>query len=344
MTREELLARRWSALLLNQAAASPEAVVTALTAVQAQDFGQSLLALAIRTGADTARSVEAVLDSGAVIRTHVLRPTWHLVPRDDLRWLMALTGPAVARLAGTQYRRWGLTGEVLAQSRRVLERALRDGPATRKELNEALSGAGLPVDENRSSHHLVDAELNLLICSAPRQGKAVAYDLVDRRVPAAPAVPRDEALARLALRFVKGHGPATDKDFSWWSGLGLLDARRGLQACRPALNTEPYEDGEVWLDPSQPAGSTAGFRWLPAYDEYVIAFADRSPVMDPPLFDRAFTKNGIFLPLLLHDGRAVGTWSRLKGKPLTVDWFTSVPPGAAEAIADWSAFLGKFEE
>jgi hypothetical protein len=189
----------------------------------------------------------------------------------------------------------------------------------------------------------MDAELNLVICSAPRQGKNIAYDLVARRVPPAPAIPRDEAIARLALRYVRGHGPATDKDFSWWSGLGLVDARQGLQACRPTLTTEPYGETEVWFDPAQGSGDVSGFRWLAAYDEYIIAFADRSPSMDPPHFERAFTKNGIFLPILLHNGRAIATWSKLIGKPLAVDWFGDRPQGADEPVKEWAQRLDEFQ-
>jgi hypothetical protein len=343
MTREELLSLRSGAQALHRPLTSAEAVVSRLGAVQAQEFTQSLLAVGIRVAGSTAAGVEASLDSGAVIRTHVLRPTWHLVHRDDFRWMMALTSPAVAKLAGTQYRRWGLTEDVLSASRRAIEKALANGPTTRKELNLALSEAGFPVDENRSSHHLMDAELNLVICSGPRQGKAIAYDLVERRVPPAPVVDRDEAVARLALRYIQGHGPATDKDFSWWSGLGLLDARQGLQACRPTLTTEPYGDSEVWFDPSQEPGTMKGFRWLPAYDEYIIAFADRSPAMDPPNFERAFTKNGIFLPILLNDGRAVATWSKLNNKPLAVEWFGEPPRGSDEAFEEWKTRLEEFE-
>lgn len=344
MTRDELLARRWSAQSLASPLDSAESVVSKLGAVQAQDFGQALLAVASRVCNATARSVESALDSGAVIRTHVLRPTWHLIHRDDFRWMMALTSPAVAKLAGTQYRRWGLTEEVRLQARRVLEKALANGPATRKELNQALSDAGFPVDENRSSHHLMDAELNLSICSAPRQGKNIAYDLVDRHVPPAPEVPRDEALSRLALRYIRGHGPATDRDFSWWSGLGLTDARQGLQACLPALTTASYGEFHVWFDPTQGSDDVSGFRWLAAYDEYIIAFADRSPAMDPPNFERAFTKNGIFLPIVLYNGRAVATWSQLKGKPLAVDWFGEPPEGSDEAVERWAKQLEEFQK
>jgi len=344
MTREELLSRRWGTLLCS-APQKPEQAVIRLGAVQAQDFGMALLAVGIRSAGSTSASVEAALSEGRILRTHVLRPTWHLAHRDDLRWLLALTAPEVTKTAGTQYRRWGLTPDVLGQSRRVLERALRDGPATREELNEALRSSGFPTGENRSTHHLMDAELNAVICSGPRRGKAVTYDLFDRRVPASAPVPRDEALPRLALRYIRGHGPATDRDFAWWSGLRLTDARRGLQASRPALTTGQYGEFGVWFDPEGPLADVRGFRWLPAYDEALVAFADRSAVLDAADKDTVLTGNGIFNPVIVHDGRVVGTWKRQeKAKSVTVEaaWFAAAPPDGEASKQEFTGWLRDF--
>ena len=226
---------------------SPVETVSRLGAIQAQEFHQSLMAVATRTPNTSLQTIETHLNEGSLVRTHVLRPTWHLVAAADLRWMMELTAGRVAQAAGHGYRRFGMTPEVRAQTRRVIEKELASGIKTRDELMAAVAAAGFPVDSLRSIHYLMDAELALLICNGSRRGKAITYDLVDRRISPSPPVGQDEALARLALRYITGHGPATERDFAWWSGLGLLDARKGLNANRPRLVTDTCDGQTFWL-------------------------------------------------------------------------------------------------
>ncbi len=342
MTRDELLARRWGAVLSPET--TPERVVARLGAVQAQDFNMGLMAVGIRSGA-TAAAVEGSLDKGTLARLHIMRPTWHLVAAEDLRWLMDLTADRVASAAVTGYKQTGLTPEIRAEARRVIERALRDGPRTRDEVMEALAEAGFDVAGLRSVHYMMDAELSLLVCNGPRRGKTITYDLVDRRIPTSGPVPRYEALARLALRYICGHGPATERDLSWWSGLTLTEVRAGLQANRPALTTANYEDSELWFDPEGPVADLKGFGWLPAYDEGLVAFADRSATLDPAFKNTVMTGNGIFNPVVIHHGRVVGTWKRQeKAKSVTVEvaWFAKEPKGGEKARKEFEGWLAGF--
>lgn len=215
---------------------------------------------------------------------------------------------------------------------------------------ESVREAEFPVDGLRATHYLLDAELSLVVCSGPRRGKAITYDLVDRRVPAAPPLPRDEALARLAFRYIAGHGPATEQDFAWWSGLGLTDARRGLNAAGPGLRQVSWEDRILWTSgDDQPP--PRGFRWLAGFDEYLIAFADRGAALDPDFAARAFTANGIFFPVVLFNGRVAGVWKRqetARTVTVQVDWFGSPPPGHEDSRREWeqslSAFQGRQQE
>lgn len=202
-----------------------------------------------------------------------------------------------------------------------------------------LQAAGLPLGGQNPAHYLMDAEVAGLVCNGPQRGLTSTYDLVERRVPPSPSLPRDEALARLAQRYVAGHGPIIARDFSWWSGLGVVETRRGLEASGLA------QDEGWWFDRDQDWQPVSGWRWLPAFDELVVGLADRSHTVAPGLQDRVFTKNGIFRAVVTLDGRAVGTWSRVKPRkaPVTVDWFDGPPTGAAKAQTEFEAVLSRFD-
>lgn len=325
MTRTELLARRWAAQGLHSPETTgPEAVVHRLGAVQAQDARMVLAAVALRGRGLSAADVVSALDRGTLIRTHVLRPTWHLVTVDDVRWMTAFGADHIRAVARTNQRARGMTEAELSTALRVAEAALQDGPQTREHLVAAFVAAGLSLDDNRPAHFLMNAEVAAVICSGP----GGTYDLVERRIPPAAPIPRDEALARLASRYITGHGPASDLDFAWWAGLNRTEARRGLQAA-DGLAKGTYEGALVWFDPAVEPLVPQGVHWLPAFDEYLLAFADRSAAIDPADATRWVTKNGIFYPVILHDGRVVGRWLRPErhGRPVRVEWFHGAVEG-----------------
>jgi hypothetical protein len=212
-------------------------VVRVLGAVQAQDYAGAKWAMGQRAIGVTDADVDRAFDAGAIIRTHVLRPTWHFVAPDDLRWMLALTAPRVSAAMGYYNRLLGLDRAVFRKSNETLTRALRDGrQRTRRELVSALTGAGVKVPTGQhAAHLLMQAELDGVICSGARRGKQHTYALLDERVPPAHTLERDEALAELTRRYFATRGPATLRDFSWWSGLTMADARRGAEAVGPFL-------------------------------------------------------------------------------------------------------------
>jgi hypothetical protein len=345
MTRDELLGRRWGAQNLTPtAAADPQTVVARLGVVQAQDPKMVLAAVARRSRGLTEAAVVAALDSGVVVRTHVLRPTWHLVAAADVRWMTALTADRIRAAGRSNQLSRGVTAAVLDRSLSVIEATLKAGPQTRDVLVEAFIDAGLAIDENRASHYLMNAEIALVACSGPRQGGKATYDLAVRRLPAAPEIPRSEALCRLAQRYVAGHGPAGERDFAWWSGLNLTDARRGLSAAEDRLRRADCDGLTVWYDPEVEPVKPPFLAWLPAYDEYLIAFADRSAAMDEADAARWVTKNGIFHPVVVHDGRVVARWKRPErpGGAIGVEWFHGAPEGADRALTEFSAWWRDF--
>ncbi len=218
---------------------TPEAVVAWFGAMQAQEYAAARWAIGLRLpGSVGDAEIERAFDAGRILRTHVMRPTWHFVTTADIRWMLELTAPRVQRTLGSYTRQLGLDARTLTRATKVFERVLRDGQhLTRPELGEHLQKAGIEARLNRLAHIALHAELERVICSGPRRGKQFTYALLDERAPRAIRLTRDEALAELTTRFFRSHGPATIRDFVWWSGLTTADSKRGLDVvrARPAV-------------------------------------------------------------------------------------------------------------
>lgn len=285
-------------------------VVSWLGAVQAQEYGPAKWALGLRLPAGiTDAKIQRAFDAGRILRTHVLRPTWHFIPPADISWMLELTGPSVLRRMATYHRQMGLDAALLRQATKLFERALRDGRfLTRKELGPHVASAGLPHDGMRLLHMTMYAELQGVICSGPRRGKQSTYALLAERAPDSPRLPRDEALGELARRYFRSHGPATLRDFVWWSGLITADAKRGLEM-NPARHV--VVDGTTYWTLGRPAGGArrALVRLLPVYDEYLIAYRDREVVPHGPAMIPSRAGGYVqFQHALVIAGQVAGTW------------------------------------
>ncbi len=292
---------------------SPADAVRWFGAVQAQDYLGSLWALGLRLrGADEVL-VERAVTERSIVRTWPMRGTLHFVAAEDVRWMLGLLGArTVARAAG-RYRQLGLDEATFAKSRRVLERALRGRQLTRPELAAALERQGIATDGQRLIHLLNRSALEGLTCYASRRGKQFTFALLDEWAPSNRSLTREEALAELAARYFRSHGPATLQDFVWWSSLRTTDARAGLEMTRPRLVSEMSDGQTYWLSLSTPAvgeGKPPAAHLLPAFDEYTVAYKERGAVLHPShtrLSNAAFAVLG---PTVILDGRAVGTWKR----------------------------------
>ncbi len=257
-------------------------------AVQAQEYPAARWALGLRARGLTDRQVAHAFDAGEILRTHAMRPTWHFVARADIRWLQMLTGPRVQTLNAYYARKNELDAKTVARSREVIERTLAGGhQRTRTELAAALGKAGIRAEGQRLAYLMMSAELDQVICSGPRRGKQFTYALLEERAPKASLLPRDEALRELTRRYFTSHGPATLRDYVWWSGLTMADARRGVEIAGRALVRETFGELTCWSGASTPAftlrslggGGTrkrSSAHLLPIYDEYLIAYKDRS--------------------------------------------------------------------
>jgi hypothetical protein len=242
----------------------------------------------------------------------VLRPTWHFVAPDDLRWLLALTGPRLKRADASRRRALEIDAEVQLAGTLAIERAIaKAGPQTRSELRAALASTGIETGPARFTHLIMHAELDAVVCSGPRRGTVQTYALVADRVPPARERGRDEGLAELAARYVTGHGPAQDIDFAWWSGLSLGDARRGLAGASAALARELVGGRTFWVaHAAAPAQSGQTMHLLPNYDELLVAFRDRSDGIHPALSEGARVAQEILNHVIVRDGLVVGRWFR----------------------------------
>jgi hypothetical protein len=262
--------------------ASPLDAVRALTAVQSQDYAGGKWALGLRTRGITEAMLDRLFDQGAILRTHVLRPTWHFVLPEDIRWLLELTGPRITRGLAGRHRELELDAKVVARSRSAFAAVLAGGRSlTRPELGEVLRKARLSPEGQRLPHLLLQAELDGLITSGPRRGKLHTYALLEERAPKARRLDPAEAVAELTLRYFKGHGPAQLQDFVWWSGLTLGDARKGIAAAGKALKHQSSEGKDYWFDADagRVTDSARVAHLLPNFDEYTVAYRDRAEIL-----------------------------------------------------------------
>jgi Winged helix DNA-binding domain len=290
---------------------SPEDVVAWMGAVQAQEYGPAKWALGLRSKPGvTEAAVERAIIEGRILRTHVLRPTWHFVTPQDIRWMLELTAPQVHRRMATYDVQLELTPSVMTRAVGVIERALGDGAhLTRAELGAELQRAGLPGKLRELAHIMMHAELKGVICSGARRGKQFTYAHLEHRAPAARKLPRDEALAELTTRYLRSHGPATVRDYVWWSGLKTTDAKRGMEMS--GAKSREVDGLKYWsLGPfsSKSARPNTTVHLLPVYDEYLVAYRDQQAVPRP-----AYTM-GSFHQALVIGGQVAGSWRASSGR------------------------------
>ena len=283
--------------------ASPEALIAWSGAVQAQEYAAAKWGVGLRmpAGAKDA-DVEEAFNAGRIVRTHVLRPTWHFVAATDAGWMLQLTAPRVHRALGYARRYYEIDNRMCVRAAQVFERALRDGRhLTRAALGTALARAGVTVTGLQLAFLTIYAELERVICSGALQGGKHTYALFAMRVPAPRRLAGDEALGELTTRYFRSHGPATIRDFSWWSGLTRADARRGLEiAGARSASIERHTYWSCTRSGTRPAARRVHL--LPIYDEYLVAYRDHEAVRRP------VTVRGRLPQAVIADGQVAATW------------------------------------
>jgi hypothetical protein len=333
----------------------PGDVVQWLGAVQAQDYAAAKWAIGLRLPDAIDDDIEQACNDGTILRTHIMRPTWHFVTPADIRWLLALTAPRVHAATASMYRKFELDNATFLHAHAALIKALQgDKQLTRQELALALQQAGIATDNPlRVSLILMHAELDGVICSGARHDRQFTYALLAERAPHARTSSRDEALAELARRYFTGHGPATLQDFVWWSGLTTTDAKAGLEMVKAQLIREAIDGLTYWFSASMPSTEEPSQTTylLPNYDEYIVGYKNRDAVFDASHTQKLDARgNVLFNHTIVMNGRIVGTWKRTIKKDtviITPDFFTPLDEAEIQAFTastnNYAAFLALSE-
>lgn len=320
-----------------------------LGAVQAQDYAGSKWALGLRMRGATDKDINKAFNEGSILRTHVLRPTWHFVTPKDIRWLLALTAPRVHAASAYMYRRVELDEATFRHSDAVLANTLTGGKhLTRDELRVILDDAHISTDDGvRMSYLMMHAELEGIICSGPRRGKQFTYALLDERVPRTKVLTRNEALAELTRRYFSSRGPATVQDFAKWSGLTITDAKAGLEAVGNGFENETIDGQTYWFttSPSSKKLETPTAYLLSVYDEYITSYKDRSTLAGEELTKQFKTMGNALQYIIVIDGQFVGTWKRRLEKDavhIQLNPLTKLGKEENQAIVDAARKYGNF--
>jgi len=349
MTRSDIARLRLHNQRIAYATAEkPGDVVAWLGAVQAQDYLGALWAVGLRMRNAVEADVEQALADRKIIRTWPMRGTLHFVAAADIRWMLELLTPRVAaNIRQYLLREFDLDEGAFARSKDLFARALQGGKQlTRNAMYDVLEAGGVSASQ-RGRHILTLLAQDGFICFGAREGKQQTFVLLDEWAPKARRMARDESLAEIAKRYFTGHGPATLQDFAWWSGLTTADATAGLEMTKRLLAQETINGQTYWLASSTPATKDPSptAYMLPAYDEYTVAYKDRSAVLDPTYAKQANSGNGIFYPTIVVDGQVVGTWKRTLKKDslvVTPSPFANLKRAETRAIAEAANRYGKF--
>jgi hypothetical protein len=284
-------------------------------AVQSQDYPAAKWALGLRVKGATEAQIDRLYDQGTILRTHVLRPTWHFVLPEDIHWMLNLTGPKIRQGMAGRYRQLELDDRTVGRALGAMSAALEGGKQlTRPELGEVLRAARIAPDGQRLPHLISSAELAGLVTSGARKGKQHTWALLEERAPHGRYFDRDEAIGELARRYFRSHGPAQLRDFVWWSGLTLAEARRGVAIAGDALDRREVDGKNYWFDAALPRTRAArsAAHLLPNFDEYTVGYTDRSAMMHPvhPFRAELFAFSSILANIVTVAGQVVGAWRR----------------------------------
>jgi hypothetical protein len=337
LTDSTALRRLHSHLLADNALAAPHDVVAHFGAIQAQDYLGMLWAVGVRSRVAAQSDVEGAIAERRIVRCWPMRGTLHVVAAEDVRWMLELLAPRVlARERWRIERDFELDAKTLRRGRTLVERALRGGRTlTRAELYAVLEKGGIAVRAGRGLHVLFTLAHERVVCFGPRQGKQPTFVLLDEWIPASQSKTREEALAELARRYFRSHAPAGVGDFVWWSGLTVREVKEAI-----ALSGASFDgDGS--------AAATPSVHLLPPFDEYTVAYKDRSAILDPAFARQLNAGGGMINAVVVVDGRVVGNWKRTIVRDsvvVTVAPFDPLTKRQARAVdreaARYAAFLG----
>ncbi|WP_125718289.1 winged helix DNA-binding domain-containing protein [Flavobacterium ustbae] len=313
MTHSEISHYRMvSQKLYKTSSCLPQEIVKHFGAMQAQDYAMAKWAIGSRCDSSE-KEIQEAIDSAKIIRTHILRPTWHFVSPDDIYWMLELSAPQVKRLFTTMAKQHGFDEKKFGQVNSAIEKLLAgNNHLTREEIMQELNiqkkaGDLSPVIV------MMNAELDGLVCNGKMKGKQITYALLEERVPK-PKIKlnKEEALVKLAQRYFESHGPATVLDFSWWSGFPPTICQKAVNAIELQLNQITIDNQQFWFKKgfSDEDNFRESVHFLPSFDEILISYKSREASFNTEHQSKVFTNNGIFKPIILENGKVIGIWKR----------------------------------
>ncbi|RJP72724.1 MAG: winged helix DNA-binding domain-containing protein [Ignavibacteriales bacterium] len=327
---------------------SAKELVNYMGAMQAQDFAMAKWAIGLRVPDLTEQKVEEAFNKGEILRTHLLRPTWHIVSSDDIYWMLDLTAYRIKNSLRTRHNELELTAKVLSKSNLIIEKSLlENGQLSREELVERLNAAKISTDKNRASHIFLNAELEGIICSGEIKKGKPAYALLGERVPVKKSFSRDESLTMLAKKYFGSRSPATIQDFTWWSGLPTSDVKTAVENIKQDLSSELINNKSYLVNNN--SGKNVNEKEtvfaLAAFDEYIISYKDRSDLLPSDNIGKAIMKNGMFKATIVQNGQVVGIWNRTIKKEnviIKAEYFKKMNKTNLEEIEKVFTQYGKF--
>jgi hypothetical protein len=332
---------------------TPKEIISWMGAVQAQDYPMAKWAIGARLPGMTDLVIEYAIANADILRTHLLRPTWHFVAAEDVYWMLDLTAPQIKAIQSSRDQQLGLDEEVFAKSNITIEKALSTGRhLTREELISNLHLAGIATDQNRASHLFARAEIEKIICSGASRGSKTTYALLSERVPKPMEITREEALEKLARRYFTSRSPATLQDFTWWSGLPAREASKALELVKSEFDRIQVDEQTYWLfhGLNHTPQERADAHLLPTFDEYILSYSDRGASIPSTLEQhmKQISDRGVFHPIIVVDGQVVGIWKRSmqnESVRIEIQPFNDLNEAIKEKITEtarrYGSFLGK---
>lgn len=314
MTHQEISHHRLvSQKLYKTTKSSPQEIVRHLGAMQAQDYAMAKWAIGSRCDASE-KQIEEAINSAEIIRTHILRPTWHFVSAEDIYWMLDLSAPQVKRFTNSVTKKYGYDAKKLDQINSEIEKMLAgNNQMTRDEIMKELDIQKSTDQDFLDAAIMMNAELDGLVCNGKMKGKQITYALLEEKVAKPQTkLTKEEALAKLAKRYFESHGPATLLDFSWWSGFSPTTCKIAINAIELQLNSVEIDNQMYWFgnNSSDEIHFRESVHFLPAFDEILISYKTREASILLEHQSKAFTNNGIFKPVILENGKVIGTWKR----------------------------------
>jgi len=326
----------------------PEDIVKWMGAIQAQDYLGSLWAIGLRLKNKSESDIEASIKNKKIVRSWPMRGTLHFVAAEDLRWMLQLLTPRIIKRSAGLYRQAGLDNKVFTKCRKLISAALRDGREfTRNEIYAVLERAKISTVDQRGLHILGHLAQEGFICFGPRKGKQQTFVLLEEWLAPSKIPEREESLTRLAITYFRSHGPATINDFAWWSGLTLSEVKTAIQIAGSKITEEKVNGQSYWmLSQSKEAKSSQNVFLLPNFDEYLVAYKDRSAALDLKFMNHIKSSgNGIFTSPLIINGRMTGIWKRSFEKDkvsIETNSFAPLSKSSITGIGTAARKFGKF--